>query len=301
MYKRQQYIFGSYLSGKSITEITTELNAADPSVRWHYIHVRYILSNEKYIGNSLVQKKYTSDTLPFYRKKNCGEISQFYIQNTHQGIISQDVYKRQGFLYEYDGMTQEPVSKTESKSVSQTVTVESGSTKTEENLALLAGSIPYEADGYTGTLTLLPASIHTEAKGYATRSYTVSDTRTYTDLAYNDPSLIPQAVEKNGLTLALTGVTWHGEGGTGANGSLIPASYTATASYSGTGSTRYATGYLTTADYAGTVTRTVTEKILSLIHILERCGVRVLKHSCYPGKHEWSVWRNSIFEFLQQC
>ena len=128
--------------------------------------------------------------------------------------------------------------------------------------ALLAGSIPYEADGYTGTLTLLPASIHTEAKGYATRSYTVSDTRTYTDLAYNDPSLIPQAVEKNGLTLALTGVTWHGEGGTGANGSLIPTSYTVTASYSGTGSTRYATGYLTTADYAGTVTKAVTEKIL---------------------------------------
>lgn len=85
-----QYIFSSYLSGKSITE----LNAADPSVRWHYIHVRYILSNEKYIGNSLVQKKYTSDTLPFYRKKNCGEISQFYIQNTHQGIISQEQFNQ---------------------------------------------------------------------------------------------------------------------------------------------------------------------------------------------------------------
>ena len=89
-----QYIFDSYLSGKSITEITTELNAADPSVHWHYIHVRYILSNEKYIGNSLVQKKYTSDTLPFYRKKNCGEISQFYIQNTHQGIISQEQFNQ---------------------------------------------------------------------------------------------------------------------------------------------------------------------------------------------------------------
>ncbi|MEF2795393.1 MAG: recombinase family protein [Hydrogeniiclostridium sp.] len=89
-----QYIFDSYLSGKSITEITTELNAADPSVRWHYIHVRYILSNEKYIGNSLVQKKYTSDTLPFSRKKNCGEMSQFYIQNTHQGIIAKEQFKQ---------------------------------------------------------------------------------------------------------------------------------------------------------------------------------------------------------------
>ena len=92
-------------------------------------------------------------------------------------LLIEEPFERDGFLYEYGGMTQEPVSKTESKSVSQTVTVESGSAKTEENLALLAGSIPYEADGYTGTLTLLPASIHTEAKGYATRSYTVSDMR----------------------------------------------------------------------------------------------------------------------------
>ena len=177
-------------------------------------------------------------------------------------LLIEEPFEQGGLCYEYAQMTEEPVETTESRTVSQTVTVESQNAETEENLALLAGSIPYEADGYTGTLTLLPASIHTEAKGYATRSYTVSDTRTYTDLAYNDPSLIPQAVEKNGLTLALTGVTWHGEGGTGANGSLIPASYTATASYSGTGSTRYATGYLTTADYAGTVTKTVTEKIL---------------------------------------
>ena len=61
-------------------------------------------------------------------------------------------------------MTEEPVETTESKTVSQTVTVESQSAETEENLALLAGSIPYEADGYTGTLTLLPASVHTEAR-----------------------------------------------------------------------------------------------------------------------------------------
>ena len=56
-------------------------------------------------------------------------------------LLIEEPFERDGFLYEYDGMTQEPVSKTESKSVSQTVTVESGSAKTEENLALLAGSI----------------------------------------------------------------------------------------------------------------------------------------------------------------
>ena len=177
-------------------------------------------------------------------------------------LLIEEPFEQDGLCYEYAQMTGEPVETTESKTISQTVTVESQSTETEENLALLAGSIPYEADGYAGTLTLLPASVHTEAKGYATRSYTVSDTRTYPDLAYNDPSLIPQTVQKDGLTLTLSGVTWKGTGGTGANGSLIPTSYTATASYSGTGSTRYATGYLTTADYAGTVSKTETQKII---------------------------------------
>ena len=62
--------------------------------------------------------------------------------------------------------------------------------------------------------------------------------------------------------LRLSGVTWQGQGGTGANGSLIPTSYTATASYSGTGSTRYATGYLTTADYSGVVTKDEIEKVI---------------------------------------
>ena len=52
-------------------------------------------------------------------------------------LLIEEPFERDGFLYEYGGMTQEPVSKTESKSVSQTVTVESGSAKTEENLALL--------------------------------------------------------------------------------------------------------------------------------------------------------------------
>ena len=177
-------------------------------------------------------------------------------------LLIEEPFEQDGLCYEYAQMTEEPVETTESRTVSQTVTVESQNAETEENFALLAGSIPYEADGYAGTLTLLPASVRTEAKGYATRSYTVSDTRTYPDLAYNDPSLIPQTVQKDGLTLTLSGVTWKGTGGTGANGSLIPTSYTATACYSGTGSTRYATGYLTTADYAGTVTKTVTEKIL---------------------------------------
>ena len=57
-----KYIFNSYLSGKGMEEIAEELNAANlktdkkPSGRWHSTMIKYILSNEKYIGDSLVQK-----------------------------------------------------------------------------------------------------------------------------------------------------------------------------------------------------------------------------------------------------
>lgn len=178
-----------------------------------------------------------------------------------KSLIEED-FEQDGFLFQYRDMTKEDVSHMESKTVTQTVTVESQNEDTEENLDLLEGAIPYDSDGFSGSLTLVPSSVKTEAAGYETRSYTVSDTRTYADLAYNDPSAIPQTVQKNGLTLRLSGVTWQGQGGTGANGSLIPTSYTATASYSGTGSTRYATGYLTTADYSGVVTKDEIEKVI---------------------------------------
>lgn len=94
-----EYIFNSYLAGKGIKEIASELNQAElkatnkMSDRWHPSMIRYILSNEKYIGDSLVQKTYTPDELPLRQKQNNGEVSQYYIQNSHPAIISKDVYE----------------------------------------------------------------------------------------------------------------------------------------------------------------------------------------------------------------
>lgn len=94
-----KYIFNSYLSGKGMEEIAEELNAANlktdkkPSGRWHSTMIKYILSNEKYIGDSLVQKKFTPDELPLRQKRNNGEISQYYIQNSHPAIISKEIYE----------------------------------------------------------------------------------------------------------------------------------------------------------------------------------------------------------------
>lgn len=94
-----KHIFASYLAGKSLEEIAGELNSFEFNAcrmktgRWHDTGIRYILSNEKYIGDSLVQKKYTPDTLPLEQKLNKGELPQFYIKNSHPAIIPKHVFE----------------------------------------------------------------------------------------------------------------------------------------------------------------------------------------------------------------
>ena len=178
-----------------------------------------------------------------------------------QALI-EEPFEQDGYEYQYQSMVKEETINQQSKLAEKELTFSTDTNKLEEILPDIPGSIPYDGeDEYEGNLVLNPSSIQTEAEGYASSSYTVSDTRTYTNLPYNDKSLIPQTVEKNGMTLTLANVSWQGEGGTGANGSLIPTSYTATASYSAVGSRSYATGYITTARYSGDVTLT-TEDIL---------------------------------------
>ena len=48
-----------------------------------------ILTNEKYKGDALLQKKFTIDFLEKKMKKNEGEIPQYYVENSHPAIIDQ--------------------------------------------------------------------------------------------------------------------------------------------------------------------------------------------------------------------
>lgn len=93
-----QYIFNSYLSGKSTTEIARTLNEAENrtkrNARWHHGMIRYILTNEKYVGDSLFQKSYTPETLPLVRAKNDGQLTQYYIKNSHPAIIDREKFEQ---------------------------------------------------------------------------------------------------------------------------------------------------------------------------------------------------------------
>jgi hypothetical protein len=50
------------------------------------------LTNEKYKGDALLQKKFTVDFLTKMRKSNEGEVPQYYVQNSHPAIIEPDEF-----------------------------------------------------------------------------------------------------------------------------------------------------------------------------------------------------------------
>ena len=90
--------------------------------------------------------------------------------------------------------------------------------------------------------------------GYATKTQALSASRSYPNLSEADVSLIPKSIEENGKTLTLADVQWDSTEQTDGVGGIITR-YTATASYTGTSSSRYATGYTVTADYTGEVAK----------------------------------------------
>ncbi len=88
-------IFNLYLSGMGIARIAEILNNENVphySRCWRTSTIRYILSNEKYIGDSLCQKNYSTQTLPLKKKRNHGERNQYYVANSHQAIISKETF-----------------------------------------------------------------------------------------------------------------------------------------------------------------------------------------------------------------
>lgn len=93
-----KWIFQAYLSGLNAQSIAEQMNQAyvllgiENTRKWHNTTILYILSNERYIGDSLWQKTYATDSLPTRQIKNTGSKTQYYIEHTHTPIIDRDTY-----------------------------------------------------------------------------------------------------------------------------------------------------------------------------------------------------------------
>lgn len=143
----------------------------------------------------------------------------------------------------------------------ETVTLETATDNLADILAALPSAREYGDGTYTGTLSLDHSSIHTEASGYTSKTRTISTTRTIGPVNRNDMSYVPATTVKDGITLKLSGVEWQVTGSDVVGDSLAPATYQAVATYTGKSSYSVATGYITTAEYTGTVASDRVESI----------------------------------------
>ena len=60
--------------------------------KWWTSTINKILRNEKYIGDALLQKTYTTDFLNKTRVKNNGIVPQYYVENNHEAIIPRQLF-----------------------------------------------------------------------------------------------------------------------------------------------------------------------------------------------------------------
>ncbi len=94
-----RFIYRSFLEGMtpySIGKNLMERGIPSPSgkEKWHASTIESILTNEKYKGSALLQKSFTTDFLTKKKKVNEGEVLQYYIDESHEAIISPEDFEQ---------------------------------------------------------------------------------------------------------------------------------------------------------------------------------------------------------------
>ena len=90
-------IYREYLEGSSMDKIAAGLMAdgiltGAGNTKWHTSTINKILRNEKYMGDTLLQKTYTTDFLTKKRIKNNGTVPQYYVEDDHEAIIPKELF-----------------------------------------------------------------------------------------------------------------------------------------------------------------------------------------------------------------
>lgn len=89
-------VFRRALEGESLSSLAADLNRRGVTGvlggKWNAMRIREMLSNEKYLGNALLQKQYRNNHLEKKEIPNRGELPQYYAEGTHKAIIDQSTF-----------------------------------------------------------------------------------------------------------------------------------------------------------------------------------------------------------------
>ena len=92
-------VYRDFLDGLSMDMIASDLRKEGVSsgtgcTTWPTSSVRYILTNEKYCGDLLLQKTLVEDFLTHRMVKNKGQLPQYYVAGAHSPVVPKRIFER---------------------------------------------------------------------------------------------------------------------------------------------------------------------------------------------------------------
>ena len=92
-------IFEFYIQGNGVRKIKKYLEShgiktVTGKTEWSTSTIDRMLSNEKYVGQVLMQKTYTPDFLTGKQVKNTGQKEMYLVENAHEPIIDQETFDK---------------------------------------------------------------------------------------------------------------------------------------------------------------------------------------------------------------
>ena len=92
-------IFGLYVQGNGVRKIKKYLEShgiktVTGKSEWSTSTIDRMLSNEKYVGQVLMQKSYVPDFLTGKKEKNRGQLEMYLVENAHEPIIDRETFDR---------------------------------------------------------------------------------------------------------------------------------------------------------------------------------------------------------------
>ena len=170
--------------------------------------------------------------------------------------IPRGSFERGGWAYSLVDIIKKETAYAVTRDHMEIATIETETKDMEDILRQLDPSMEYKSeDGFSGVLSLDISSIAVESAGTRTTSYTASAVREYPHLSSNDTSLVPKTITDGGRTMSLSSVNWRPQSTETVDYEQIPVSYSAVATYTATASVTAVTGYITTAEYKGAISR----------------------------------------------
>nr|WP_206812194.1 recombinase family protein [Paradesulfitobacterium ferrireducens] len=109
-------IFDLYLQGLSLGQIKAYLESQGIKTvtgkeTWDAKTIQRMLTNEKYKGDTMLQKTFTEDFMTGKKGKNIGQRNRYYVKNSHPAIVSAEIFdkvqeemaRRSSFVSKEDG------------------------------------------------------------------------------------------------------------------------------------------------------------------------------------------------------